>query len=318
MSLFCRPPSSLLSCLATAGRHPSVVTSFQHHVPGNALLKARFGLRSASHAPAKLLYPRRLQIYHSPTVETALLGTMKLSGLGLFAMTCLVVAPNVYFDESNPLWLTPAVIAVGASALPLLHLLTRPAVVNIFIDTPVWARRSKESLMMFAKRLPPDTAMEIETLGLLPLPRTKVLRLSELRIRPAGWGRLANLEQVTAVDQTSKVPKLLRWSLQRFYARPAASRWKNSRAPDVWPLVFQTISSNTIASLTKKGTSPSASPCHHRMQLVLTVQSLLIDPAFTVEESGVGSAEYGSHLLLDLEITKERDQRKSEEDVDME
>ncbi|KAI5199662.1 hypothetical protein AUEXF2481DRAFT_342344 [Aureobasidium subglaciale EXF-2481] len=281
MSLFCRPPSSLLSCLATAGSHPSVVTSFQHHVPGNALLKARFGLRSASHAPAKLLYPRRLQIYHSPTVETALLGTMKLSGLGLFAMTCLVVAPNVYFEESNPLWLTPAVIAVGASALPLLHLLTRPAVVNIFIDTPVWARRSKESLMMFAKRLPPDTAMEIETLGLLPLPRTKVLRLSELRICPAGWGRLANLEQVTAVDQTSKVPKLLRWSLQRFYARPAASRWKNSRAPDVWPLVFQTISSNTIASLTKKGTSPSASPVRPAQALPRVMRKKVPTPVAT-------------------------------------
>ncbi|KAI5196884.1 hypothetical protein E4T39_07559 [Aureobasidium subglaciale] len=268
MSLLCRPPSRLVNRLATVGTWPSAVSFCQHRVPGNALLKLRLGPRSASDAAAAaakslrmlrlLVYPRRLQIYHSPTIETALLGTIKLSGLGLFAMTCLVVAPNVYFDESNPLWLTPAVIAVGAAALPLLHLLTRPSVVNIFIDTPVWARRSKESLMVFAKSLPPDTAMEIQTMGLLALPRTKVLRLSELRIRPAGWGRLANLEQVTAIDKTSKVPKVLRWSLQRFFARPVASRWKNTRAPDVWPLVFETITRNTVASLTKKGISPTA------------------------------------------------------------
>ncbi|KAI5199636.1 hypothetical protein AUEXF2481DRAFT_699085 [Aureobasidium subglaciale EXF-2481] len=43
-----------------------------------------------------------------------------------------------------------------------------------------------------------------------------------------------------------------------------------------------------------------------------------IDPAFTAEGIGVGSAEYASRLLLDLEVTKEGDQRKAEEDVDME
>ncbi|KAI5267784.1 hypothetical protein E4T47_07946 [Aureobasidium subglaciale] len=43
-----------------------------------------------------------------------------------------------------------------------------------------------------------------------------------------------------------------------------------------------------------------------------------MDPASTAEEFGVGSAEYASRLLFDLEDTKEGDQRKSEEDVDME
>lgn len=114
-------------------------------------------------------------------------------------------------------------------------------------------------MISFAKHLPLDTALEIQTLGLLAIPRTKTLRLGELRLRPEGWGRLANLEQVHAIDETSKIPKWARWSLQRFYARPVASRWKNSRAPEVWPLVFEAITRNTVANMSKKSLSPSVS-----------------------------------------------------------
>lgn len=190
-------------------------------------------------------------------------------------MACLVIAPNVYFDESSPLWMAPAgsppqpcsillltifpVIAVSATLLPLFHVLTRPSVATIFIDAPAYARRSKEALISFAKRLPLDTALEIQTLGLLAIPRTKTLRVGELRLRPEGWGRLANLEQVHAIDKTSKIPKWARWSLQRFYARPVASRWKNSRAPEVWPLVFEAITRNTVANMSGTNLSPPVS-----------------------------------------------------------
>ncbi|CAD0096163.1 unnamed protein product, partial [Aureobasidium mustum] len=204
-------------------------------------------------------YPRRLLIYRAPTLELATIGTIKLTGLGAFAMACLVIAPNVYFDESSPLWMTPAVIVVSATLLPLFHVLTRPSVATIFIDAPATARRSKEALISFAKRLPLDTALEIQTLGLLAVPRTKTLRVGELRLRPEGWGRLANLEQVHAIDKTSKVPKWARWSLQRFYARPVASRWKNSRAPEIWPLVFEAITRNTVANMSKKNLSTPVS-----------------------------------------------------------
>jgi hypothetical protein len=131
-------------------------------------------------------------------------------------------------------------------------------VAQVFIDAPAHARRSKEALVHFARHLPSDTAMEVQTLGLLPWPRTKTLRVGQLRIRPEGWGRLANLEQVTALDNTSRIPKWARWSLQRFYARPAASHWKNSRAPEVWPLVFEAITRNTVANLSFKSMSTLA------------------------------------------------------------
>jgi hypothetical protein len=148
---------------------------------------------------------------------------------------------------------------VSATVLPLFHVLTRPFVAQVFIDAPAQVRRSKEALISFARHLPQDTAMEIQTLGLLPWPRTKTLRVGQLRIRPEGWGRLANLEQVTAVDKTSAIPKWARYSLQRFYARPAASHWKKSRAPEIWPLVFEAITRNTVASMSSRSLSPPMS-----------------------------------------------------------
>jgi hypothetical protein len=56
----------------------------------------------------KVVYPQRLQIYNAPALEVATIGTFKLAGLFIFSMACLVVAPNVYADESSPLWMTPA------------------------------------------------------------------------------------------------------------------------------------------------------------------------------------------------------------------
>ncbi|KAG9674089.1 hypothetical protein KCU99_g3668, partial [Aureobasidium melanogenum] len=256
MTFFCRQPPRLLYHFSAVRPHTSA--RLAHHVR-IALPKARLGLclRSASNAaPSQTAYPRRLLIYRAPTLELATIGTIKLTGLGAFAMACLVIAPNVYFDESSPVWMAPAVIAVSAALVPLFHVLTRPSVANIFIDAPASARRSREALVSFAKRVPLDTALEIQTLGLLSVPRTKTLRVGELRVRPEGWGRLANLEQVHAIDKTSKIPKWARWSLQRFYARPVASRWKNSRAPEVWPLVLEAITRNTVANMSKKNLSP--------------------------------------------------------------
>jgi len=224
-----------------------------------------------------VVYPQRLQIYNAPALEVATIGTFKLAGLFILSMACLVVAPNVYADEASPVWMAPAgnpfsrllamfsvnslspVIAASATVLPLFHVLTRPFVAQVFIDAPAQARRSKEALTSFARHLPQDTAMEIQTLGLLPWPRTKTLRVGQLRIRPEGWGRLANLEQVTAMDKTSSIPKWARWSLQRFYARPAESHWKKSRAPEIWPLVFQAITRNTVANMSSRKLSPAVS-----------------------------------------------------------
>lgn len=217
------------------------------------------------------MYPSRLLIFHSPTLETTFIGTTKLTLLGGFVMSCLVVAPNVYLDEAAPIWMAPAgddcvfeenerllivlsVIATAAFFMTGCHLMTRPYITNVFIQPPGWARRSKEALLNFARRLPSDTVLEIETLGFLPVPRRKAVRLSDLRTVPQGFG-LANLERVAANEGTSKLPKSMRWSLNQFYARPSAGHWQKSRAPDVWPLVWEFVSKNSVGGMSKESVS---------------------------------------------------------------
>ena len=142
------------------------------------------------------------------------------------------------------------VIATAAVPMVLVHILTRPFVMNIFIDAPAVARRSKESLVAFARRLPPDTRLEIETLGFLPVPRTTGLRLSELRMRPQSLARIANLERYPFVKPKSFWTRLAGTSLNHFYARPTEKYWLRSRAPEIWPLVVDFIGKNTAQTLT--------------------------------------------------------------------
>lgn len=170
---------------------------------------------------------------------------------------CQLVCETVCLSTQKTLIKYALVIAVSAAPLPLIHAMTRPFITNIFIETPAWARRSREALVRFAERLPLDTPLEIETLGFLPWPRRKALRVSDLRTIPESFGRLANLEQITTVGATSKVPRALRWPLTQFYARPSPSRWEKSRAPDVWPLVLQAIARNSVAGPSKKLVAPT-------------------------------------------------------------
>jgi hypothetical protein len=136
MTLLCRPPLRLLHRLAASRPHAatvrsqvSVVNLLQHRLASkasNASPKSGLGQypTSALEAARKLgmatrhsfvldfilivvVYPQRLQIYNAPALEIATIGTFKLAGLFILSMACLVVGPNVYADESSPIWMAP-------------------------------------------------------------------------------------------------------------------------------------------------------------------------------------------------------------------
>jgi hypothetical protein len=145
MTFFCRPPLRPLYRLAAtrplaAALRPrtSVVNLLRNHLASKAsnaspkdglapyptsALEAARKLGTAIHDALylifvliRIVYPQRLQIYNAPALEIATIGTFKLAGLFIFSMACLVVAPNVYADESSPVWMAPAgILAVIAS-----------------------------------------------------------------------------------------------------------------------------------------------------------------------------------------------------------
>jgi hypothetical protein len=145
MTFFYRPPLRPIHRLATtkplaAAFRPrtSVVNLLRNHLASKAsnaspkdglapyptsALEAARKLGTAIHDALylifvliRIVYPQRLQIYNAPALEIATIGTFKLAGLFIFSMACLVVAPNVYADESSPVWMAPAgILAVIAS-----------------------------------------------------------------------------------------------------------------------------------------------------------------------------------------------------------
>lgn len=139
----------------------------------------------------------------------------------------------------------------------VVSLMTAPFVAEVFIRLPEWARKSKDTLHKFARQLPPDTRLEIHKMGFLPLPRTRHVQLSELRSKSSPL-YLANLEHVPTGKAGSELPGWLRFTKNYLYTRPSPTHWEKTAAPEVWPLVLDHISRNSLGSGAGKASSPFA------------------------------------------------------------
>ncbi|KAF1350100.1 hypothetical protein BDV97DRAFT_182768 [Delphinella strobiligena] len=202
-------------------------------------------------------YPQRLLIFHSPAAATAWTALSKAATIALFGIGCLQAAPNVYNDPNQPSWLVPAVIVGSAMPLVLVSFMTAPFVSDVFIRLPDWARKSRDSLKTFARRMPPDTRLDFQKIGFLPFPRTRGVQLSELRTLSSSKA-LANLEHVPHANAGKHTPAWLRLARGYLYLRPKSSHWQKTPAPDVWPLVLDHIQRNSIAAGSVKQASPAA------------------------------------------------------------
>lgn len=198
----------------------------------------------------------------------------KAATIALFGIGCLQAAPNVYNDPDQPAWLVPAgnltyttppwlpadpclVIVGSAIPLVLVSFMTAPFVADVFIRLPDWARKSRDSLKTFARRMPPDTRLDFQKIGFLPFPRTRGMQLSELRTLSSSMA-LANLEHVPHANAGKHTPAWLRLARGYLYLRPKPSHWQKTPAPDVWPLVLDHIQRNSIAAASVEKASPAA------------------------------------------------------------
>ena len=129
----------------------------------------------------------------------------------------------------------------------LVSFMTAPFVANVFIQLPTWARKSKDTLGIFLRSLPPDTRLEFHKMGFLPMPRTRTMQLSELRPLSSKL-LLANLEQVPRENTGKKVPTWLRAVRGYLWTRPTRSHWEKTLAPEVWPAVMNHVNGNAVAS----------------------------------------------------------------------
>lgn len=100
-------------------------------------------------------------------------------------------------------------------------------------------------MIAFARRLPADTKMEFQTMGLLPLPRTRGVLLSEMRTLPPSPIRLANLDHVPGGRSGDRRSTIKRMTEGHLYTGPSKRNWEKTSAPDVWQLVLDQIEKNS-------------------------------------------------------------------------
>ncbi|KAK5013541.1 hypothetical protein BJ546DRAFT_946278 [Cryomyces antarcticus] len=195
------------------------------------------------------MYPERLLIYNAGTGKTVVLGSIKISLIFFFGVSCLLLAPVVYSAPEGGVWWAAAVVVGGAMPLLIVAPATAPFVSQIFLRLPPYARRSREQLARYSSGLPPDALLELTALRVLPWSRTVTSKLSELKPRrKSGFWDIANLERtpekVARRDgKEVKVPWWVGKPLRRFYVGGEEGMTR-SRAPGIWKSVMEGIKKN--------------------------------------------------------------------------
>ncbi|KAG2420826.1 hypothetical protein HFD88_000440 [Aspergillus terreus] len=123
--------------------------------------------------------PERILIYSGGTGKTMFLSMLRLTTVFLFGVSCVVVAPG--FDGPEFPWYLPAAIIVGGS-LPMLFVAytAAPYVNFVHLALPVFARRSREQAIQYAKNLPPTATLYINTMRFTTIPRQTEVQLGDL------------------------------------------------------------------------------------------------------------------------------------------
>ncbi|GFG11228.1 hypothetical protein IFM5058_05320 [Aspergillus udagawae] len=123
--------------------------------------------------------PERILIYHGGTGKVIFLGMLRITTIFLFGVSCLVVAP-AFFSDDYPWYIAPAVVAGGALPMLFVAYTSAPFVNFVHLALPVFARRSREQTLQYAKNLPPTATLYINTMKFTTIPRQTEVRLGDL------------------------------------------------------------------------------------------------------------------------------------------
>lgn len=80
-----------------------------------------------------------------------------------------------------------------------------PFVIYVRVKLPGFARRSKDQLMQWAQKVPPNTEIDLMTMRFSGRPRVSRMLLSDLRETKARWG-IANLARVSNSTASASRP----------------------------------------------------------------------------------------------------------------
>lgn len=222
-------------------RLKSTQTSLKPKETGSLASRSSFQ-PSAAQAKTKIRRgpPERILIYHGGTGSTIFLGMLRVTTIFLFGVACFVVAP-AFFSSYYPSYVAPAVVAAGALPLIFVSYTSAPYVNFVHLALPVFARRSREQAIQYAKKLPPTATLYINTMKFTTIPRRTEVRLADLvpdraKIRPVSFR-----------NQNPAPPPWWQWRTQQhFYTgeKSKPGRASSTFYPELWEHVYRQIQNN--------------------------------------------------------------------------
>lgn len=141
------------------------------------------------------------------------MGFTRIATIALFLFGSLVVEPALYSDPTVPN--TWVVVAVAGSTIPFIATMiaTAPYVSNVRIALPRYVERSSMAIKKFAKQLPPDTKLVLQTMRIAPWPSHQEVRFDQLRRLDGGSKhKSSNLEVISADPSLNWISRRLFYS----------------------------------------------------------------------------------------------------------
>ncbi|KAL1965885.1 hypothetical protein VTN77DRAFT_5018 [Rasamsonia byssochlamydoides] len=184
--------------------------------------------------------PERILIYHGGTGKTIFLGMLRVTTIFVFGVSCLVVAP-AFGAAEFPWYIAPAIVVGGALPLIFVAYTSAPFVNYIHLALPVFARRSREQAIQYAKNLPPYATLYINTMKFTTIPRQTEVRLSDL---------VPDKSFLRPVSFRNQNPVPLPWwqgrTLTQFYTteKSKPARGTSTFYPELWEHVYKQIQNN--------------------------------------------------------------------------
>lgn len=193
---------------------------------------------SYAKTPVRRGPPEQVLIYNGGRGKIVFLGMLRITSMFLFGVSCLVVAPA--FDAHNfPWWTSPAIVVAGSIPMLYIAYTAAPFVNFIHLALPPFARRSRENAIQYAKNLPPNATLIINTMKITTIPRQTQVRMGDL---------VPDKSLIRPVSFRNQSPAPSSWrgkTLCQFYASENSQRGTSSSVfyPELWDHVYRQIRS---------------------------------------------------------------------------
>ncbi|OJJ44599.1 hypothetical protein ASPZODRAFT_134682 [Penicilliopsis zonata CBS 506.65] len=185
--------------------------------------------------------PERVLIYNGGAGKIVMLGTLRITTIFIFGAACLFLAP-AFATADHPWYMAPAIIVCGSIPMLFVGYTAVPFVNYIHLSLPMTARRSREQMLRYAKNLPPDAILHINTMRFTTYPRRADVKLADL---------VPDSDLLRPVSFRNVNPAPYQWwqgkPTSQFYTSKESKMEKHSSAfyPELWEPVFKQILANS-------------------------------------------------------------------------